>query len=165
VPVAIRLCLLGCGLFAVLALPACGGGDTASGRDTEERSRPSAAPGTAVRACQGQVGGFLGSMDSLRRRLAVGVAYEQYVDELEGVRSAYRRIPTKELQVACLTEVGTPAEQGFNQYIDAANDWAECIGEAGCDSAAVEPVLQRKWRVASGFLSEAHRGLRDLGAD
>lgn len=163
-PVAIRLCLLGCGLLAALVPAACGEGETetASGRDAPNRSRPSAVSRTAVRVCQGQVGGFIGSMDSLRRRLAVGLAYEQYVDEVEGVRAAYRRIPTDELQVRCLTGVGAPAEKGFNQYIDAANEWGDCIGEAGCESVTVEPVLQRKWRIASRFLSEAHRGLRDL---
>ncbi len=165
-PVATRLCLLGCGLFAALAPVGCGGGETgtASGHDTATQAQGKAVSETAGKRCQGQVGGFIGSMDSLRRRLAVGLAYEQYVDEVEGVRAAYRRIPTDELQVDCLTTVGTPAEKGFNQYIDAANDWGECVGEAGCESATVEPVLQGKWRVASRFLSRAHRGLRDLGA-
>lgn len=103
-------------------------------------------------------------MDALRRRLAVGLAYEQYVDEVEGIRAAYRRIPTDELQIRCLTEVGTPSERGFNEYIDAGNAWGDCVGEPGCESATVEPLLQRKWQVASRFLSKAHRGLRGLDA-
>jgi hypothetical protein len=166
VPVATRLCLLGCGLLAALALAACGDGGTgtASERDAGGQAQTSTVSHTAGKRCQGQVGGFIGSMDSLRRRLAVGLAYEQYVDEVEGVRAAYRRIPGEELQIDCLTTVGTPSEKGFNQYIDAANAWGECVGEAGCESATVEPVLQRKWRVASRFLSRAHHGLRDLGA-
>jgi hypothetical protein len=166
VPVATRLCLLGCGLVAVLAPASCGDGGTgtASGRDATAEPQPSTVSRIAAKRCQGQVGGFLGSMDSLRRRLAVGLAYEQYVDEVEGVRAAYRRIPTEELRIECLTTVGTPAEQGFNVYIDAANTWGECVGEAGCEAATVEPVLQRKWRVASRHLSRAHRGLRELGA-
>ena len=165
-PVATRLRLLGCGLLAALALASCGDGETgtAAERGAGERARASTVSPTAGKRCQGQVGGFIGSMDSLRRRLAVGLAYEQYVDEVEGVRAAYRRIPGDELQLDCLTAVGTPSEKGFNEYIDAANAWGECVGEAGCESATVEPVLQRKWRVASHFLSGAHRGLRDLGA-
>ncbi len=165
-PVATRLCLLGCGLVAVLGIASCGDGGTgtASGRDTAAEPQANPVSRTAGKKCQGQVGGFLGSMDSLRRRLAVGLAYEQYVDEVEGVRAAYRRVPTEELRIECLATVGTPAEKGFNQYIDAANTWGECIGEAGCESATVEPVLQRKWRVASRHLSQAHRGLRELGA-
>jgi hypothetical protein len=170
VPVATRLCLIGCGLVAVLVLSSCGGGDSGTAAGTAPDHGASTEPratghsGSAAKLCQGQVGGFVGSMDSLRRRLVVGLAYEQYVDEVEGVRASYRRIPTAELGVECLTEIGTPAEKAFNRYIDAGNAWGECVGEAGCESATVEPVLQREWRVAARFLSEAHRGLRDLSA-
>jgi hypothetical protein len=176
VPVTIRLCLLGCALIAALALSACGGGgDGGSGGGTDRtrtaaESSPSAQPTTGAasgipgKECQGQVGGFIGSMDALRRRLAVGLAYQQYVHEVEGVRAAYRRIPAARLALDCLNGVGAPGERSFNVYIGAANAWGECVGEAGCEAATVEPVLQRKWRVASRFLSQAHRGLRDLGA-
>jgi hypothetical protein len=177
VPVATRLRLLGCGLLAALAASGCGGGEddatgsgrpagTGSGRAVMDRASADAAsgPGLQGRRCQGQVGGFIGSMDALRRRLVVGLAYEQYVQEVEGVRAAYERIPTDELAIACLTGVGTPGEKGFNVYIDAGNEWGECVGEAGYESTTVEPVLQRKWRLASRYLSEAHRGLRELGA-
>jgi hypothetical protein len=170
VPVATRLCLLGCGLLAVLILSSCGDGDgetvagTGAGHSAPDKPGGAGAPPTATRLCQGQIGGFVGSMDSLRRRLVVGLAYEQYVDEVEGVRAAYRRIPTAELRVECLTEVGAPAEKAFNRYIDAGNAWGECVGEPGCESATVEPVLQQGWRVAARFLSQAHRGLADLSA-
>jgi hypothetical protein len=170
VPDAIRLSPLVCGLLAVLAFSSCGGGDTgaaagtAPDRDASTEPPAADAPRSAAKLCQGQVGGFIGSMDSLRRRLVVGLAYEQYVDEVEGVRASYRRIPTDDLGVECLTEVGTPAEKAFNRYIDAGNSWGECVGEAGCESATVEPVLQRQWRVAARFLSLARRGLADLSA-
>ena len=167
-PVATRLRLLGCGLVAALALWGCDGGgggeSTGSDQGNGTQSQARAASGIAGKRCQGQVGGFIGSMDSLRRRLAVGLAYEQYVQEVEGIRAAYRRIPTDELAIGCLNGVGTPGERGFNVYIDAGNAWGDCVGEAGCASATVEPLLQRKWRRASAFLSEAHRGLRQLGA-
>jgi hypothetical protein len=166
VPVAIRLCLLGCGLTAAFSLAACGGGGgtgTASERPPSQAETQAVSP-LAGKRCQGQVGGFLASMDSLRRRLAVGLAYEQYVHEVESVRAAYKRIRADELAIECLTKVGTPSEVGFNEYIDAANTWGECVGETGCESATVEPALQRKWRVASRFLAEAHGGLRDLGS-
>jgi hypothetical protein len=63
------------------------------------------------------------------------------------------------VEIDCLDAVGTPAEQAFNRYIQAANDWGECVSEAGCSSETVEPVLQRRWRIASHFLSEADAGL------
>ena len=64
--------------------------------------------------------------------------------------------------LGCLGAVGTPAEKTLNRYIEAANDWGGCVSELGCGSAEIEPVLQRRWRVASHFLSEAEDGLRQL---
>ena len=110
--------------------------------------------------CQSQLGGFVGSMDGLRRRLAVGVTYDQYVAEVRGIRLTYGEIPTGKLRIDCLTAVAAPGEKAFNRYIEAANDWGGCVSEAGCGSAEVEPILQRRWRIASHFLSEAEDGLR-----
>jgi len=98
-------------------------------------------------------------MDGLRRRLAVGVTYDQYVAEVRGIRSTYGKIPTDRVQIDCLMAVATPGEKAFNRYIEAANDWGECVAELGCGSAEVEPVLQRRWRIASHFLTEAREGL------
>jgi len=110
--------------------------------------------------CQSQLGSFVGSMDGLRRRLAVGVTYDQYVAEVRGIRSTYGEIPTEKLRIDCLTAVATPGEKAFNRYIEAANDWGECVSELGCGSAEIEPALQRRWRIASHLLSEAEDGLK-----
>jgi len=126
------------------------------GRDSKRQGRP--VPGGEL--CQSQLGSFVGSMDGLRRRLAVGVTYDQYVAEVRGIRSTYGEIPTRKLQIDCLTLVATPAEKAFNRYIEGANDWGECVSELGCGTTTIEPVLQRRWRVASHFLSEAKDGLR-----
>jgi hypothetical protein len=171
VRVATRLLLHGCALAVALALSGCGGSGGESHQTSQTRpSDPAAAAkttasGPAAKSCQGQVGGFIGSMDALRRRLAVGVSYDQYVNEVEGVRASYRRIPVAQLRFACLQVAAAPGEQGFDQYIEAANEWGRCVGEAGCDAATVEPVLQRRWRIASHFVTEAHQGLQGLGAD
>jgi hypothetical protein len=101
-------------------------------------------------------------MDGLRRRLAVGVTYDQYVAEVRGIRSTYGEIPLEKLQFDCLTLVATPVEKAFNRYIEGANDWGECVSEVGCATASIEPVLQRRWRIASHFLSEAQDGLRAI---
>jgi len=179
VPTGRRLPLLGC--VVVLALAGCGGSgaapsadrgtgttapahaaaDAADGTTTTARQRRQVRrPAPAGELCQAQLGGFLSSMDALRRRLAVGVTYEQYVDEIDAVRDTYRKIPSRELALDCLGAAGAPGEKAFNRYIDAANGWGRCISETGCDSAAIEPVLQRKWRVASHLLREAEDGLR-----
>lgn len=102
-------------------------------------------------------------MDGLRRRLAVGVTYDQYVAEVRGIRSTYGEIPFERLQIDCLSAVGTPSEKAFNRYIEGANDWGECVSELGCDTATIEPILQRRWRVASHFLAEARDGLSGTG--
>lgn len=166
-------------LAAALLVSGCGGGGldltappTIASRPADKGADTTTAPegrGKGSRPvpagdlCQSQMGSFVGSMDSLRRRLAVGVTYEQYVDEIHAIRSTYRRIPVQRLEVDCLTAVGTQSEKAFNRYIEAANDWGECIGETGCGSATVEPALQRRWRIASHFLSEAEDGLRAVG--
>jgi hypothetical protein len=112
--------------------------------------------------CQSQLGSFVGSMDGLRRRLAVGVTYDQYVAEVRGIRSTYGKIPVDKLQVDCLSLVATPAEKAFNRYIEGANDWGECVSELGCGTTEIEPVLQRRWRIASHFVSAAEDGLQTV---
>lgn len=174
-PAPARLRLAGCALLAALAAAGCGGSGSDSTRSiggaTTVASGGAAAPqepdagrgekqaGSPAGPCQTQLGSFVASMDSLRRRLAVGVTYDQYVAEVKGIRSTYEKIPFDRVEIGCLTAVGAPGERAFNRYIEAANDWGQCVSEAGCGSAAVEPVLQRRWRIASHFLSEADDGL------
>ena len=174
---ATRFRLLGCALLAALLVGGCGGGDsdtrtgvTVTSDETartvekptaprgETKGKPRPVP--AGDLCQSQLGSFVGSMDGLRRRLAVGVTYDQYVAEVRGIRSTYGEIPIDRLQIDCLTAVATPGEKAFNRYIEAANEWGECVSELGCGSGEIEPVLQRRWRIASHFLSEAQDGLK-----
>ena len=156
-PSARRLALLGCLLAAVaLALPACGSGGGTTARSTarapaSQRARPAPAGGP----CPSQVNAFVKSLDRLRRQLAVGLSYEQYAAKIKRLRAAYDGIPVGRLSLACLTLAGTPAEGALDKYIDAANAWGECLADASCSTASIEPVLQRRWRLASGLLGEA----------
>ena len=174
---AARLQFLACAVFAALLLAGCGGGEGSTTQELTIKSRsdvkptatptPSAAKGkdsqrrrpVGGNLCQSQLGSFVGSMDGLRRRLAVGVTYDQYVAEVRGIRSTYGEIPTRKLQIDCLTLAATPGEKAFNRYIEGANEWGECVSELGCGTETIEPVLQRRWRIASHFLSEAQDGL------
>ena len=169
-PAVARLIPAGWALLVALLLSGCGGGGsdgalptaatvtsdpvtTVPKQPVSRHGKPAAGP------CQIQLGSFVASMDSLRRRLAVGVTFDQYVAEVRGIRSTYKKIPSGRVEIDCLAAVGTPAEKAFNRYIEAANDWGECVSEAGCSSETVEPVLQRRWRIASHFLSAADEGL------
>jgi hypothetical protein len=161
-------------LAAALLLAACGGGNSDSGEETTIASEaptvvPKKAPPKSKRRpvpggdlCQSQLGSFIGSMDGLRRRLAVGVTYDQYVAEVRGIRSTYGEIPFGKLRIDCLTAAGAPSEKAFNRYIEGANDWGDCVSELSCGTAEIEPVLQRRWRIASRILSEAQDGLRRI---
>jgi hypothetical protein len=165
--------LAGCALLAVLSISGCGGGGsdppaktdatvtspaittTTAEADAKRRRRQQPAGGP----CQSELGSFVASMNSLRRRLAVGVTFDQYAAEVRGIRSTYLEIPVEQVEIDCLSAVATPAERAFNRYVEAANDWGECVSEAGCSSETVEPVLQRRWRIASHFLTAADDGL------
>jgi hypothetical protein len=139
---------------AALTLSACGGGKSATTATTaavkqQVRAKPAGDP------CRRQVGGFLRSMTALRGSLAVGLSYEQYAAAMHGVRAAYGKVPVERLTLDCLSATGAPAEQALNKYTDAANAWGECLAEAGCTTASIEHALQRRWRIASHYLSEA----------
>jgi hypothetical protein len=158
----VALLLAGCGGSGASGTTASGtiaSGTTAAAKRPgapQAKQEPKGSPGGP---CQSQLGSFVASMDSLRRRLALGLTYDHYVAEVRGIRATYEKIPVDRVEIGCLTSVGTPGEQAFNRYIEAANDWGECVSEAGCSSVTVEPVLQRRWRIASHFLTGADEGL------
>lgn len=170
---AARVQLAACAALAALLLGGCGGESedepgtvTLQSREATRTQSPQPAKGRRSvpggDLCQSQLGSFVGSLDGLRRRLAVGVTYDQYVAEVRGIRSTYGEIPTGKLRFDCLTRVATPSEKAFNRYIEGANDWGECVSELGCGTATIEPVLQRRWRIASRFLTEARDGLSEI---
>jgi len=142
----------------MFALAGCGGDSAASAENPTDAEQVGPADRTDAgerAGCPARVGAFLDSLDALRRRLAVGLSYDQYAAKVEKLGADYNRIPIGRLALDCLATTGTPAENAFNEYIDAANAWGECLADASCTLATIEPVLQRRWRVASHFLSEA----------
>jgi hypothetical protein len=177
---AVTAALLGLTLF----LPGCGGDETATageekgastaiaeGRSAAGESNPASAAASGVNAkasppakrCTRTLGEFLDSMESLGNTLAVGLAYGQYLDTVDRVRATYAGVEAEHLGLVCLGRVGTPAERALNVYIEAANEWGDCLATPSCDTEAVEPRLQREWERASNLLAEARTGLRTLG--
>jgi hypothetical protein len=157
-----RLPLLGCTLAmaAALMLSACGGDGAATAENTAttQAERQTKVAAANHKPCPAGLTGFVGSLDRLRRQLAIGLSYEQYAAKVRALKGSYGQLPIKRLTIDCLATIGTPAEQALNKYIDATNAWGECLAEASCTTATIEPILQRKWRIASRFLSEAPAG-------
>jgi hypothetical protein len=155
-------------LITGLLLSSCGEDRTAKAGDppgTPTRTKPvSAKQVRPVRGgCRAQLGGFLDSMASLRRALARGLSFDEYLPKVRAVRTVYDRIPATRLRPACLLLAGGPAERAFDLYIDAANSWGNCLATTTCGTASVEPKLQRKWALASSRLSAAQESIRRAG--
>ena len=144
-------------LSLALVLPGCGsdGAPSAGAADAAPAESTTAGGGT----CRSQLRPFVAAMDALRTDLAVGLSYDQYMSELRRARDAYRRIRANRLQLGCLAVAGAPAERAVNRYIEAANAWGECLATAACETASIEPRLQREWVRASKLLSAAQSGI------
>lgn len=158
VPVRSAVCLLA--IAIAIAFSACGDGDAtaenaqpgASSDTTAAQRRTGVAPPTP---CPAELTGLLDDLDRLRRQLAVGLSYDQYTARVKQLRASYAAVPIAQLPLNCVRRYGTAAERALNKYIDGTNAWGECLADATCTTATIEPVLQRKWRAASHFLSEA----------
>jgi len=153
-----------------LALPACGSEssaapETSTATTIESRgekkveSPPPRETKARSSACAGHLNGFLDQLEHLRRNLAIGVSYEQYVAELGTVRRSYEAVPVADLDLACLSGAAASAESAFDGYLAAANTWGDCVSDAGCETAALEPELQHLWRLAANQLAAARQAL------
>jgi hypothetical protein len=150
-------------LGLALILSACGeDGTTAAEKPTSTTKTTSVPPppATTTRNSCGRLRPFLGSMTKLRDDLARGLSYDDYLREVQSVRSVYARIDPDELTAGCLLASGGPAERALNLYIDATNTWGDCLATVSCSTRSVEPKLQRKWALAAHQLASAQQGLR-----
>jgi hypothetical protein len=151
-------------LGLALMLSACGEDGTTAADETAKTTssistpRPSAAA-PAPSSCR-QLRPFVGSMAKLRDALARGLSYDDYLREVQGVRSIYARIEGDKLSAGCLLVSGGPAERTLNLYIDATNAWGDCLATVSCNTRSIEPKLQRKWALAARRLTIAQQGLR-----
>lgn len=150
-------------LGLALVLSACGEGGTTAAEKQARTTKTTTAPprhARATRSSCSRLRPFLTSMTRLRDDLARGLDYDEYLREVQGVRSVYARIDAEALSAGCLFAAGGPAEHAFNLYIDATNTWGDCLATASCDTRSVEPKLQRKWALAARQLNSARRGMR-----
>jgi hypothetical protein len=156
-------------LSLALILPGCGDERTATAggeKETTSAARtevnPPAATPRRVKRCGRELGDFLDSIESLGNTLAVGLDYKQYLGSVHRVRASYASVTADRLGIVCLSQVAAPAERALNVYIDAANEWGNCLATASCDPESIEPKLKHEWERASSHLAQAQRGLRNL---
>lgn len=115
---------------------------------------------TEARRCRRALGDFLDATESLQNSVAVGVSYESYLTALNHVRASYAETEADDVPLLCLVRVAGPAERALNTYIDAGNEWGECLADSSCNAESIEPTLQRKWRRAAALIASAQDGLR-----
>jgi hypothetical protein len=150
-------------LGLALILSACGEDGTTAAEKPASTSRtapvPPPQPATGRDYCR-RLRSLVGSMARLRDNLARGLSYDDYLHEVQHVRSVYARIDADKLTAGCLLTSGGPAERALNLYIDATNTWGNCLATVSCNTHTVEPKLQRKWALAAHQVTTAQQGLR-----
>jgi hypothetical protein len=147
-------------LGLALILSACGeDGTTAAEKPASTTRRAPGRPAHPAASCR-QLRPLVGSMASLRDDLARGLSYDDYLREVQRLRSVYARIEADKLSAGCLLVAGGPAERALNLYIDATNTWGDCLATVSCNTRTVEPKLQRKWALAAHQVTTAQQGLR-----
>lgn len=147
-------------LGLALTLSACGeDGTTAADKPASTSRTAPPRPASGRGSCRA-LRPFVGSMAGLRDDLARGLGYDDYLREVQSVRTVYARIDADGLSAGCLLAGGGPAERALNLYIDATNTWGDCLATVSCDTRTVEPKLQRKWALAAHQVTTAEQGLR-----
>ena len=122
----------------------------------------SAAPEATV-FCPAPYAAMVRALTAMEAEVQTGVSYGQYENLLVKVRTAYNRLPTNSVSIACLNAVGIPAEQAMNNFIRASNSWAGCNRRvaAGLSKSCVgstsygEASRRIYWQRASASIQKA----------
>lgn len=114
----------------------------------------------AQEECQGQMGDLLSALKQIDGRLDVGLTNADLGTRLGDAAVAYNDIPFKQLSSACVTSVGIPLENAYNEYSKSKNAWDACIDDYSCSvEGAKLRELQSHWAKASKQISRAARVL------
>lgn len=112
----------------------------------------------AQEECQGQMGDLLSALKQLDGRLDVGLTNADLGTRLGDAAVAYNDIPFKQLSPECITGVGIPLEDAYNEYSKSKNAWDACIDDYSCSvEGAKLRELQTHWSKASSQISRAAR--------
>jgi hypothetical protein len=105
---------------------------------------------------------LLNQLRELDSRLSVGLTFPEYSEHVGDIRVEYDRIPIDDLDFNCVQRVGIPAENALNHYVDAHNEWNDCIQDLGCDTDSIDPSLQASWLDATQEIERAEGGFEEL---
>lgn len=164
-----------------VAISACGGtADTTTNEESPQSSSPPSTTTTPTPSptpdpeevqarreaeqCKREFTPFLDELQRLDSRLDVGLTQADYNAALGDIQVAYDRVPFNRLSESCILLVGVVAEDAFNEYLKANNQWADCIQSYACDLDDIEADLQKRWQSASRKIKSSGNLLRKLMA-
>ena len=114
-----------------------------------------------ARRCEQQTRSLLAGLEGLESRLAIGLAYQEYLRRVGDARVAYDRIPVNDLDLRCINAVA-PAEKALRTHLEAAEVWTKCVRDRDCEHDSSRLKLRRKWKKASSQLEQSRQALRAL---
>ena len=110
--------------------------------------------------CQEYLGDLLEALKQIDGRLDVGLTNADLGTRLGDVAVAYNDIPFKKLGADCVTHVGIPLENAYNEYAKSKDKWDACIESFSCQvEGAKLTELQGHWSKASKGINRARRVL------
>jgi hypothetical protein len=109
--------------------------------------------------CSARVNALVDTLTELEGRVAVGLNFRQYKEQVSRVRVAYARVNWRRTETACVLYVGAPAIRAMNAYLRGYNSWAICIQRLTCNSPASDATIQRAWRNAAANVDRAVNNL------
>src|SRR5262245_30021265 len=105
--VGVALTLFGCG--------GDGGGEREATLSASSKQADRRPPRPARGGCGADLTRFTRSLDGLRDQLAVGLTYDQYLENVERLQGSYRQIHIGDEPARCVVGAGVPAERALNQ--------------------------------------------------
>jgi hypothetical protein len=123
------------------------------GSSSQAPGATAAPPESVSGSCVTAMKGLTDALFALNSRLSVGMNYAAYGQAVGDAKVAYDKIKIPDLDAACLSGVGKPAEAALNEYLAAYTVWNNCIGTSGCTNDSIKSKLQDHWATASTLLA------------
>lgn len=162
----------------VLALIGCGGGAGEAADDapetstttteTTETGTPTIDPDVvearrAATECRDGLRDLTDELSRVDSRLNIGLTQAEFNTALGDVQVAYDRLRVGRLEQECVLRAAVPLESALNAYIDANNEWADCINDLGCEvEGSVLQSIRAEWSKATRLIRKSSRAIGEL---